>query len=89
MTGDNKQEIIDFCSDDLAHREYHIFDEDLEEDGIDGAFTFAEGVLYIETLEGTMKASEGDYIVRGVDGEYYPVKSDIFEKTYEEINTEE
>lgn len=39
--------------------------------------------MYIETLEGTMTASLGDYIVKGVNGEYYPVKPDIFEKTYE------
>lgn len=37
----------------------------------------------IETLEGTMIASVGDYIVEGVHGEHYPVKPDIFEKTYE------
>lgn len=40
---------------------------------------------YIETLEGTMKASAGDWIVTGVDGERYPVKPDIFKKTYEII----
>lgn len=39
--------------------------------------------LYIDTLEGTMHASVGDYIVYGVDGEFYPCKPDIFEKTYE------
>ena len=41
--------------------------------------------LYIDTLEGTMHASVGDYIVCGVDGEFYPCKPDIFEKTYEII----
>lgn len=41
--------------------------------------------LIIETLEGDMTASLGDYIVKGVDGEFYPVKPDIFEKTYEVI----
>lgn len=40
-------------------------------------------VQYIETLEGTMKASAGDWIITGVDGERYPVKPDIFAKTYE------
>lgn len=39
--------------------------------------------LKIETLEGTMKASVGDYIIKGVNGEFYPCKPDIFEKTYE------
>lgn len=41
--------------------------------------------MYIDTLEGVMKASPGDWIVTGVDGEKYPVKPDIFEKTYEII----
>lgn len=44
---------------------------------------FNIGYIYIETLEGTMTASLGDYIVKGVDGEFYPVKPDIFEQTYE------
>lgn len=39
----------------------------------------------IETLEGTMRASVGDYIITGVDGEQYPCKPDIFKKTYEEV----
>ena len=37
----------------------------------------------IEALEGKMHASSGDYIIRGVNGEIYPCKPDIFEKTYE------
>lgn len=41
--------------------------------------------MYIETLEGTMKASVGDYIIKGVNREFYPCKPDIFEKTYEEV----
>ena len=40
-------------------------------------------VLKIETLEGTMFANIGDYIIKGVQGEFYPCKPDIFEKTYE------
>jgi hypothetical protein len=39
--------------------------------------------LDIETLEGTMHASVGDYIITGVRGEKYPCKPDIFEQTYE------
>lgn len=44
-----------------------------------------EGVLclYILTLEGRMKVSEGDYIINGVHGEIYSCKPDIFEETYE------
>lgn len=39
----------------------------------------------IETLEGVMHASIGDYIVTGIKGEKYPVKPDIFVKLYEEV----
>ena len=44
--------------------------------------TFVEGVQ-IETLEGNMMAYVGDYIIKGVKGEFYPCKPDIFEMTYE------
>lgn len=44
--------------------------------------------LKIETLEGIMKASVGDYIIKGVNGEFYPCKPDIFEKTYERLTDE-
>lgn len=37
----------------------------------------------IHTLEGDMKAMPGDYVIKGVHGEFYPCKPDIFEKTYE------
>lgn len=39
--------------------------------------------LDIPTLEGLMQAHEGDYIIKGIKGEFYPCKPDIFEKTYE------
>lgn len=42
--------------------------------------------IEIETLEGTMYAKKGDYIIKGVNGEFYPCKSDIFHKTYEQVN---
>lgn len=41
--------------------------------------------IKIQTLEGDMIARLGDYIIKGVDGEFYPCKPDIFEKTYEEV----
>ena len=41
--------------------------------------------LYIPTLEGTMRADKGDWIIRGVKGELYPCKPDIFEATYEPL----
>lgn len=43
--------------------------------------------LTINTLEGDMKASIGDYIIKGVNGEFYPCKPDIFNKTYHESNS--
>lgn len=51
--------------------ESHIQDEILRHGG-----------LPIKTLEGKMIASDGDYIIRGINGEFYPCKPDIFEKTY-------
>lgn len=44
---------------------------------------FTEGDLLIETLEGVMRAEPGDWVIRGVKGELYPCKPDIFEATYE------
>lgn len=41
--------------------------------------------MIIHTLEGDMKANVGDYIITGVNGEQYPCKPDIFEKTYEPV----
>ena len=41
--------------------------------------------IFLETLEGTMKAQVGDYIIKGVQGEFYPCKPDIFEATYEKV----
>lgn len=56
------------CTNDIA---YVVYRNDYKYD------------LYISTLEGDMKAEIGDYIIKGVNGEFYPCKSDIFEKTYE------
>lgn len=41
--------------------------------------------LAVETREGTMQAVEGDWIIRGVAGEFYPCADDIFVQTYEEV----
>ena len=64
-------------------------DEVMEFMGKDFEFSFyPDGVtvdLTINTLEGDMHASVGDYIIKGVDGEFYPCKPDIFERTYEEV----
>lgn len=47
-----------------------------------GEARIKEDSLFIDTLEETMEASKGDYIIKGVKGEFYPCKPDIFEATY-------
>ncbi len=42
--------------------------------------------LRIETLEGEMTANLGDWVVKGVKGEFYPIKADIFEATFELVS---
>lgn len=73
-TGKNTEEILKWCKD----AELEVQTEAIN----NVSYTYIN--LYINTLEGRMTASEGDYIVKGVNGEYYPCKPDIFEKTYEE-----
>jgi len=51
-------------------------------DGCTGWHMNDEGIA-IPTLEGEMTASPGDWIIKGVQGEFYPCKPDIFEATYE------
>lgn len=48
-----------------------------------GKVIIVEDILQIETLEGVMQAQKGDWIIKGVQGEIYPCKPDIFEATYE------
>ena len=57
-------------------------------DAIDGGSVHVEpsGPIYITTLEGTMRADFGDYIIRGVKGELYPCREDIFKATYEAVD---
>lgn len=46
------------------------------------------GTLYIKTREGLMTASKGDWIIKGIAGEFYPCKPDIFAATYESVKDE-
>ena len=41
--------------------------------------------IWIDTLEGRMTANDGDWIIRGVEGEFYPCKDYIFTRTYQEV----
>ena len=45
-----------------------------------------ENTFFIHTLEGVMQARDGDWIIQGLRGEFYPCKPDIFQKSYEIIN---
>lgn len=49
------------------------------------AYVLTSSGIIIRTLEGDMLAQRGDYIIRGMKGEYYPCKPDIFEGTYESV----
>ena len=49
----------------------------------------ATGKITIKTLEGDMIAEENDWIIKGVNGEFYPCKPDIFEKTYDKVIEDE
>lgn len=69
--GTNKEELISFSKGAVSF---------LQVQRSDGVVTHC----YIKTLEGTMEADVGDYIICGVNGEFYPCKPDIFQKTYEE-----
>ena len=47
------------------------------------SYNVSVGYMYINTMEGKMTADLNDYIIKGVHGEFYPCKPDIFHKTYE------
>ena len=53
------------------------------------AYSIIDDQLYIETIEGTLHADKGDYVIRGIKGEYYPCKPDIFLETYEPVDNDE
>ena len=55
------------------------------DDFVGGSIANKGTTLVIHTLEGNMKANIGDYIIKGINGEFYPCKPDIFDKTYEKV----
>jgi hypothetical protein len=69
------------------------FDEEipkwLRDASLDKTLYWENNNLYIKTLEGDHHVSDGDYVIRGVQGELYPCKPDIFEQTYERVTTDE
>jgi hypothetical protein len=77
LTSDNFAEVEAFIGyTDNTRRHYSNEQEFLRQENPVG--------IYVKTLEGTMLASIGDYVIKGVKGEFYPCKPDIFSYTYEE-----
>lgn len=72
-TGENEDEIKEFVGEKATFMTW---------------YTVQKPDLMIHTLEGYHRASIGDYVIRGVKGEFYPCKPDIFEETYEEVGGE-
>ncbi len=68
-TGNNHEEIKSFCPKIRTSQD---------------EFEYGLAAI-IPTLEGNMTASPNDYIIKGISNEFYPCKSDIFEKTYEKV----
>ena len=80
--GKNQREMFDFLTNDTKENCAVTLEEDtFRIDLVNGGCQV--GNLIIKTLEGEMKASIGDYVIKGISGEFYPCKPDIFEKTYE------
>jgi len=69
-TGENTKEVLDFIGRQITVGQVNMFTGKVVD-------------MDIPTLEGTMKATVGDWIIKGVKGEFYPCKPDIFEQTYE------
>lgn len=74
-TGNNGNELLQWSNGAVVQSPVLEPSEDYK----DGSY------VQIKTLEGTMTAIIGDYIIKGVQGEFYPCKPDIFEQTYEEV----
>ena len=72
--GDNLQEVMEFIGSEFKYESNTGY--------ATNKFSYLNGILTINTLEGIMKVSKGDYIIKGVKGEFYPCKPDIFQATY-------
>jgi len=70
-TGDNIKEVYDFAgaSITIPYKDRNV----------------NESKIVLHTLEGPINASVGDFIIKGIKGEFYPCRADIFEMSYEEI----
>lgn len=79
FTGHNDIVIMQFTGEKLQKGQYRP-------DGLHGAQSDFIPYLIIPTLEGRMKCNQFDYVIKGISGEFYPCKPDIFKKTYELVN---
>jgi len=70
--GGNIRDVLSFMN--IRHDTYIV-----------SAYNLGKSIFPIQTLEGEMIASQGDWIIKGVRGEFYPCKPDIFKDTYEMI----
>lgn len=77
FTGLNPTEIKDFVGENC---EVEIYDNEV---------TPPVARIVIHTLEGDMEVGKGDFVIKGVKGEFYPCKPDIFEQTYESAETQQ
>lgn len=80
LTKDNIIEVFNFL-DETNYKETKSVEE-LEDFS---QMMLKQGYIEIKTLEGMMIANFGDYIIKGIKGEFYPCKPDIFQATYEEV----
>ncbi|MTH61189.1 hypothetical protein [Paracoccus litorisediminis] len=81
FTGRNSREIARWVNPDLAP--FHLPEGWWAKQHTDLSFS-----LMIPTLEGEMEARQGDWIIRGVAGEFYPCKPEIFDASYEAVEEE-
>src|SRR6185312_4620811 len=78
--GENTLKVMNFMGEvvvlksNIEHDRFEDYKEIAKRDG-----------LRINTLEGDMRANVGDFIIKGIKGEFYPCKPDIFEATYEKV----
>lgn len=75
---ENLYEIKSFVGKDL-------FQENYSGQATEKGPSMIQPEIFIKTLEGNMLARVGDYIIKGVKGEFYPCKEEIFKLTYEEV----
>ena len=76
-TGDNFDELKEFTETDNQQTVCRIVKSTFDRD------------LFVDTLEGSLMASLNDWVIKGIKGEFYPCKPDIFEATYDLVKEEE